>query len=124
MELKESIFSRIPMMGVVPEMFLYLSPNNPLLNDVWQTILLLSYFNPKDTEYLISLHSDIQNDEFLWALTAFHVNNIKKGKTRQHPPSFSSLTDKLSARLIPEPSRDLAPFYQYYEKIVRGVCVL
>lgn len=91
-----------------------------MLSEMWQTMLLLSYFNPLEESYLIYLHSNPKNNEFLKKLVRFHIYNVEKqmGSRMWQNTAFNSLTDHLAARSIPTRYSGLCHYYQYYDRLI------
>lgn len=119
-EVKSGIFKKIPLISTLSHFFLTINTENTVLSEMWQTMLLLSYFNPLEESYLIHLHSNPKNNEFLKKLVRFHIYNVEKqmGSRMWQNTAFNSLTDHLAARSIPTRYSGLCHYYQYYDRLI------
>lgn len=111
---------KIEPMYMLADSFLKLQSDDGILHHTWHTMLLLSYFNPLQEQEFIKLHSEPKHNDFLIKLVMFHVETLgnHRGGRALKKNKFISLSDLLSARIIPHWCTGLTNYYQYYDRIL------
>lgn len=116
-EQEPEILKTTSMMGYLSQMFLDLDSQDPLLNDVWRFMLILSYFNKTDRDELKDLHLNQVHKPFLSRLGRFHMyrSNVYKGDLEWKHVFLKG------KQTIPIEAGALADFYVFYEKFLYGM---